>query len=81
MTPKEMQVNSPLPKSFTIRLKVDFTGVAADESIYEAGPVRLALRMAGHAPELEEYDGRRGNYLHFPMPDGSCPVVEATICE
>lgn len=75
------QMNCPIPQSFTIRLKVDFTGVAADEALYETGPVRLALRMAGHAPELEEYDERRGNYLHFLMPDGSCPVIEATICE
>ena len=67
-------------KSFTIRLRVDFNGVRADEPLYVAGPVRLSLRLAGHTPGLEEYDERRGNYLNFPTPDGNCPVIEATIC-
>lgn len=68
-------------KSFTIRLRVDFTGAWADEPLYVAGPVRLSLRLAGHTPGLEEYDEWRGNYLNFPTPDGNCPVIEATICE
>ena len=67
-------------KGFTIRLRVDFTDVKSDEPLYAAGPVRLSLRLAGHTPGLEEYDERRGNYLNFPAPDGSCPVIEATIC-
>ena len=64
---------------FTIRCQVDFSDVAADEPLYEAGPVRLAFRMAGRTKELEQYDNRYGNYLNFPMPDGSCPVIEATM--
>ena len=71
----------PTPAGFTIRLRIDLDGVAAGEPLLEAGPVRLALRFAGRAPELADYDAFRGNYLNFPMPDGSCPVLEATICE
>ncbi len=69
------------PPSFTIKLQVDFSDVKDDEPLYEAGPARLAFRMAGRAKELERYDNRLGNYMNFPMPDGSCPVIEATICE
>ena len=64
---------------FTIRCQVDFSGVAADEPLYEAGPMRLAFRMAGRTKDLEQYDNRYGNYLNFPMSDGSCPVIEATM--
>ncbi len=65
--------------NFTIHCQVDFSGVAADEPLYEVGPVRLAFRMAGRTKELEQYDNRLGNYLNFPLPDGSCPVIEATM--
>ncbi len=64
---------------FTAELRIDLGGVAADEPLFEAGPLRLALRMAGADPALERYDRDGGNYLSFPLPDGSCPVVEATL--
>ena len=64
---------------FTICCQVDFSDVTTDEPLYETGPVRLAFRMAGRTKELEQYDSRCGNYLNFPMPDGSCPVIEATM--
>ena len=64
---------------FTIRCQVDFSGEATDEPLYEVGPVRLAFRMAGRTKYLEQYDSRCGNYLNFPLPDGSCPVIEATM--
>ena len=68
-----------LTDDFAVRCKVDISGVAADEPLYEAGPLRLAFRMAGRTKGLEKYDKDLGNYLNFPMPDGSCPVVEATM--
>ncbi len=58
--------------------RIDFGGAAADEPLFEAGPLRLAIRMAGKDPDLAKYDRDGGNYLTFPMPDSSCPVVEAT---
>ena len=64
---------------FTIRCQVDFSGVAADEPLYEVGPVRLALRMAGRTKELKQYDICSGTYLNFSLPNGSCPVIEAYI--
>ena len=66
---------------FSIRLRVDFTQANRDEALYEAGPVRLVLRLAGRMPGLEKYDEISGNYLNFPLKDGICPVIEATICE
>ncbi len=70
-----------LAKGFTIDLKVDFDNVAADETLYEAGPVKLVFRLAGRQEALRDYDRFRGNYLNFPMPGGACPVLEATIAE
>ena len=61
---------------FTVRCTVDVSGVAADEPLYEVGPLRLAFRMAGRTEGLERYDRFLGNYLNFPQPDGSCPVIE-----
>ena len=64
---------------FTVALRVDLGRIAADEPLLEAGPLRLAIRMAGRDPALARYDRDGGNYLSFPMSDGSCPVVEATL--
>ena len=64
---------------FTVHCTVDISGVAADEPLYEVGPSRLAFRMAGRTEELERYDRFLDNYLNFPLPDGSCPVIEATM--
>ena len=64
---------------FTVRCKVDISGVAADEPLYEVGPLRLSFRMAGKDEGLRKYDTSFGNYLNFPLPDGSCPVIEATM--
>jgi len=63
---------------FTLRLRADFGKATADEPLYEAGPLCVGIRMAGKTKGLEHYDRHRGNYLSFPLPDGSCPVVEAT---
>ena len=66
---------------FSVRLRVDFSEANREEALYEAGPVRLVLRLAGRTPGLEKYDEQSGNYLNFPLDGGVCPVVEATICE
>ena len=66
---------------FTVKLKIDLGGVKGDEPLYEAGSAKLAIRMAGRDKALERYDLAQGNYLSFPMPDGTCPVLEATIVE
>lgn len=66
---------------FTVKLKVDLSGVATNEALYEVGCARLALRIAGQDKKLVSYDNRQGNYLNFPMPDGTYPVIEATLCD
>lgn len=64
---------------FTVSLEIALGGIEADEPLFEAGPLRIALRMAGADPALEKYDRDGGNYLSFPLADGTCPVVEATL--
>ena len=64
---------------FSLRLKADFGNVRTDEPLYEAGPLRVGIRMAGSSKPLEDYDAHRGNYLQFSLQDGTCPVVEATL--
>ena len=64
---------------FTAAFRIDFSGAAADEPLCDAGAFRIAIRMAGRDPDLARYDRDGGNYLKFPLPDGSCPVVEATM--
>lgn len=78
--PLEATREAVLAKGFTIDLKIDCGSVKGDEALYEAGPVRLALRLAGADPALARYDRAAGNYLTFPLADGACPVIEATIC-
>ena len=77
--PIDASADRVLCDGFTIDLKVDFDQVTGDEPLYEVGPVRLALRQAGRNPAFQAYDAACGNYLCFPMPDGTCPVIEATI--
>ena len=67
--------------SFTVRLQVDLSKAKVDEPLYEVGTAKLSVRLAGHTKGLEKYDTRLGNYLNFPMSDGTCPVIEATLCE
>lgn len=70
-----------LKTGFTVTLKVDCDSVTSNELLYTVGPVRLALRMAGEDKALRQYDKAGGNYLSYPMPDGKCAVLEATIAE
>ncbi len=65
----------------TVKLRVDVTDGAAhpSEVLYEIGPMRLTLRRAGSPEWSKDYDLRQGNYFNFPLADGTCPVLEATI--
>ena len=66
---------------FSVKLAIDLNGVDSDESLYEAGPLQLGLRLAGETASLVKYDRDAGNYLAFAMPNGRCPVLEATMEE
>ncbi|MGN0853712.1 MAG: hypothetical protein ACI4Q3_10105 [Kiritimatiellia bacterium] len=74
-----------LRDGFTITLDIDLSrpcrnaDAPAGEVLYSAGPVRLVLRQAGADKALADYDWRSGNYLNWPLADGTCPVIEATI--
>lgn len=62
-----------------VAMDVDFSNPVANEELYAAGPLSVRIRLAADSPDAENYDRARANYLSFPMPDGSCPVIEATL--
>ncbi|MDD6031357.1 MAG: hypothetical protein PUE68_11125 [Kiritimatiellae bacterium] len=68
-----------LKDGFSVRLEVDLGAVRADEALGSFGPVRFGLRLAGRDKAHLRYDRAAGNYLGFPMPDGTCPVIEAVV--
>ena len=69
-----------LPGGFTLSCRVNLDAVAGGEALYEAeGALRIVVRDATADPAPGEYDERCGNYLNFPLPDGSCPVLEALL--
>ena len=69
-----------LPGGFTLSCRVNLDAAAGGEALYEAeGALRIVVRDATADPAPGEYDERCGNYLNFPLPDGSCPVLEALL--
>ena len=64
--------------SFEFRGSVDLAGTGGGETLCELpGLLRLVVRQAGKDPALARYDRELGNYLNFPLADGSVPVFEA----
>jgi len=62
------------PASFTIKLIVDFKKFDGEKNILEISQI-LRVRLRQHDP----HDRKRQNYPAFQMPDGSVPVLEATL--
>ena len=60
---------------FTVNLTVDLKKFDGEKSILEI-PEVLRVRLRQHDP----LDRKRQNYPAFKMPDGSVPVLEATLC-
>jgi hypothetical protein len=59
---------------FTVKLKAELKKVDGEKTILEI-PEVLSVRLRQHGP----LDRNRQNYPAFKMPDGSVPVLEATI--
>jgi hypothetical protein len=59
---------------FTVRLTVDLKRFESEKTILEI-PEVLHVRLRQHDPR----DRNRQNYPAFPMPDGTVPVLEATV--
>ena len=69
-----------LSGGFTLSCRLNLDGATGGETLYEAeGALRIVVRDALADPAPGEYDERYGNYLNFPLPDGTCPVVEALL--
>ena len=67
-------------ESFSVPLEVDVSAVRPGQVLFELPDrLRVSVREAGKDPALRDYDARFGNYLNFPMPDGTCPVLEAEL--
>ena len=69
---------------FTIRLRVDVSDVRRNERLYAIpNGVQVYLRLAERKVKGKRqhpactYDSGAGNYVNFPMPDGTMPVIEA----
>lgn len=57
--------------------RIDLDGDTALGTLMEVpGVLRVYLRLAGIDPAFRELDDRFGNYLCFPLDDGTCPVLE-----
>lgn len=64
---------------FSLVAKVECSRPSAtEEALLTYGPVRFVLRQA---QPKDYYDRDLGNYASYRLADGSCPVLEATICE
>ncbi len=59
---------------FTVKLTVDLKKIDGEKNILEI-PEVLGVRLRQHNP----LDRKRQNYPAFRMPDGSVPVLEATL--
>jgi hypothetical protein len=60
--------------NFTVKCTVDLKKFSGEKGVLEI-PEVLSVRLRQHAPQ----DRNRQNYPAFRMPDGSVPVLEATV--
>jgi len=70
----ELMAPDDIEKGFTIKLNVDLKNVDGEETILEI-PQTVNVRLRQHDAQKRE----RQNYPAFKMPDGSVPVLEASI--
>lgn len=65
---------------FTLTFDLDVGTAPREEPLYEAeGALKVRVRDAKKNPAPGNYDELNGNVYNFPLPDGSCPVVEALL--
>ena len=78
-----MLVRTPLGEAkdgFTLTFDLDVGAAPREEPLYEAeGALKVRVRDAKRNPASGNYDELNGNVYNFPLPDGSCPVVEALL--
>ena len=69
-------------KGFRYELEIDFSGAGKDELLVAVpGALQLYFRSVdrANAKFLQAWDTRLQNYGNFPLPDGTCPVLEAWV--
>ena len=78
-----MVTKTPLREAkdgFTLSFDVDVGTEPGEEALYEAeGALKVRVRDAKKHPAPGSYDELNGNAYNFPLPDGSCPVLEALL--
>ncbi len=70
----EFALSAPVPQTFTVTFTVDFKKFGGEKTILKI-PGVLSVRLRQHNP-LERTPQ---NYSAYKMPDGSVPVLEATV--
>lgn len=70
----ELAAPTNLAEGFTVKMKAELKYVGGEKTILEIPDV-LSVRLRQHDP----HDRNRQNYPAFKMPDGSVPVLEATV--
>ncbi|MBM4093273.1 MAG: hypothetical protein FJ276_28260 [Planctomycetes bacterium] len=70
----KLAASESLVDGFTVKLAVDFKELDRESTLLEI-PDALRVRLRRHDPR----DRNRQNYPAFKMPDGSVPVMEATV--
>ena len=85
-TSKKLQVALDAPADvvhkggWELFFQLDLDDIREPEPLLDVpGAITVALRFAGTDPALATLDDRFGNYLRFPLPDGSCPVLECAL--
>ncbi|MBP5320407.1 MAG: hypothetical protein J6334_05415 [Kiritimatiellae bacterium] len=67
-------------EGWSLRFTVNTDRPTGRETLLDLrGVVKVVLRQVNPAACDREQDIRRGNYIHYPLADGSCPVLEAAL--
>ena len=79
-TPFSASSNIIAQGGWELSFRVDLAVPASPETLLVIDDaLTVSIRLAGTDPALRERDERFGNYLAFPLPDGSCPVLECAL--
>ncbi len=67
-------------EGWSLTFTVNTDNLKGRETLFDLrGVVKVVLRVVNPAACDPEQDIRRGNYVHYPLPDGRCPVLEAAL--
>lgn len=78
--PLDVSADTVKEQGWTMSFTVNAKALRAPQTLVDIpGAVTVSARFAGRTPSRAERDRKFGNYLNFTLPDGTCPIVEASI--